>query len=202
MKSFLIRFISAVVLAGIAYFGILFYPEVFLSLVTVLALYELNIHFSRKNWTLFVAYSALIIYGIVSFYEILKFYGWGYAVWLAVTVFSADTFAYLTGSILKGRKLCPSISPNKTISGLIGGVLLSTLSSIYCRNFLELDIQLYAILITIILSVIGDMLESYIKRSVGVKDFLRLIPGHGGLLDRLDSFILSSIFLFMYLSII
>lgn len=201
MKPFLIRFVSAAILAGIAYFGIMFYPAIFLSLVTALALYELNVHFSRHNWAIFVSYSALIIYGTVSFYEILKFYGWGYALWLAVTVFSADTFAYLTGSILKGRKLCPSISPNKTISGLIGGVLLSTMASIYCRDLLELDIQLYVILITILLSVIGDLLESYIKRLVGVKDFLRLIPGHGGLLDRLDSFILSSIFLFVYLSL-
>lgn len=201
MKPFLIRFVSAAILAGIAYFGIMFYPVIFLSLVTALALYELNVHFSRHNWAIFVSYSALIIYGIVSFYEILRFYGWGYSVWLAVTVFSADTFAYVTGSVLKGRKLCPSISPNKTISGLIGGVLLSMMASIYCRNLLELDIQLYVILITIILSVIGDLLESYIKRLVGVKDFLRLIPGHGGLLDRLDSFILSSIFLFVYLSL-
>jgi len=113
-----------------------------------------------------------------------------------------DTFAMLMGSLIGGKKLCPKISPNKTISGSVGGVLWCVLvgACIYlifgCIDsfapFMEVfPIWAYLIVVFIgsIIAQAGDLCESVIKRRAGVSDSGNFIPGHGGLLDRIDSYI-------------
>ncbi len=122
----------------------------------------------------------------------------------------ADTFAYLVGSTFKGKKLCPEISPNKTISGAIGGLIGGLLSSIlvyhlYCvciSSFTGLNFAIspwivFAIIgfICAILTEFGDLVESVIKRKVGIKDMGNLLPGHGGILDRIDGTLFASMFI-------
>ena len=112
-----------------------------------------------------------------------------------------DVFAYFVGSLLKGKKLCPNISPNKTISGaiggLIGGIIGSVLAyyiSVWCginpfENAKTYKVIIFLALSGIALSVVnqvGDLVESYIKRKVGIKDMGNIFPGHGGMLDRVD----------------
>ena len=107
-------------------------------------------------------------------------------------VWAADTFAYFVGSRIGGRKLAPRISPGKTWAGFwggLGGVLLASLVAI---PLLGLDYSftlpmLLLALVTGIASVIGDLFESLIKRHSGAKDSGALIPGHGGVMDRVDS---------------
>lgn len=123
-----------------------------------------------------------------------------------------DTFAYLFGGLIGGKKLAPKISPNKTIAGAVGGllscVLLVTaiyfiLNSIPSVSILLSDYGLAVwkiIIITAIGSVIsqfGDLFESYLKRSAGVKDSGSIFPGHGGMLDRFDSYVFTAPYLFM-----
>ena len=106
-----------------------------------------------------------------------------------------DTFAYFFGSRIGGRKLAPLISPNKTISGALGGIFIPTLICVlvfYDKDSL-LNIILYSILFSIVVQV-GDLIESKFKRICGVKDSSNIIPGHGGLLDRFDG-----IYLFLIL---
>ena len=106
-----------------------------------------------------------------------------------------DTCAYLLGSRIGGRKLAPLISPNKTISGALGGIFIPTLVCVII--FYEKDLLLNIIFYSIFFSCIvqsGDLLESKFKRICGVKDSSNIIPGHGGLLDRFDG-----IFLFLIL---
>ena len=106
-----------------------------------------------------------------------------------------DTCAYLLGSRIGGRKLAPLISPNKTISGALGGIFIPTLVCVII--FYEKDLLLNIIFFSIFFSCIvqcGDLLESKFKRICGVKDSSNIIPGHGGLLDRFDG-----IFLFLIL---
>lgn len=118
-----------------------------------------------------------------------------------VPIFS-DTFAYLTGGIFGGKKLAPKISPNKTISGAVGGLLWCVLLSItvFCVfnsipsmaiMFDNTGITLWKVAIISfvgsILGQMGDLFESYLKRSAGVKDSGNIMPGHGGMLDRFDS---------------
>lgn len=107
-------------------------------------------------------------------------------------VWVADTGAYFTGRALGSRKLLPAVSPNKTIEGLFGGVGAATLLAVVVtiKNHTEMQ-QSVAIIISSVLavlaSVLGDLTESLFKRVAGIKDSGSLLPGHGGVLDRIDS---------------
>ncbi len=131
-----------------------------------------------------------------------------------------DTFAYFVGSIVKGKKLCPKISPNKTISGAIGGLIGGTLGGVLmffisgtaigeylgmgafmpglanCINFICMGA------VCSFATQFGDIFASFIKRIVGIKDYGNLLPGHGGVMDRIDGLIIGGVTLFLYASIL
>lgn len=133
-----------------------------------------------------------------------------------------DTCAFFVGSLLKGKKLCPKISPNKTVSGAIGGLIGGTLggvilyfvsqtavgsflgmgnfgvlsSTFTCVHFLCMG------LVCSIATQLGDLFASYIKRIVGIKDYSNLLPGHGGFMDRIDGLILSGVVIYLYTAIL
>tara|TARA_X000000368_G_scaffold322625_1_gene259760 strand:- start:402 stop:1064 length:663 start_codon:yes stop_codon:yes gene_type:complete len=111
---------------------------------------------------------------------------------IIILIWIFDTFSYLGGSYFKGRKIFPSISKGKTYSGLICGTFASVAiySSAISNINSEQTISYSALFIIIILSFLGDTLVSFLKRSASMKDSGNLLPGHGGFLDRLDSFIL------------
>ncbi|HHW4682254.1 MAG TPA: phosphatidate cytidylyltransferase, partial [Xylella sp.] len=108
------------------------------------------------------------------------------------TVWAADSGAYFAGRLLGKHKLAPRISPNKTLEGGFGGMVagLATASAFGLLNGVstpQLPALLLVALVTILASVIGDLFESLLKRHAGVKDSGSMIPGHGGVLDRIDS---------------
>lgn len=110
----------------------------------------------------------------------------------------ADTFAYFVGSTIRGKKLCPSISPKKTISGGIGGLVGGVIASLLVYFiFIErgeyvstmwVEILMFALagLLGAVLTEFGDLVESVIKRKLGIKDMGNILPGHGGMSDRID----------------
>lgn len=117
-------------------------------------------------------------------------------IWLIfIIAFGTDTCAYFSGNLFGKRKLSPEISPNKTIEGSIGGVLGSViLTSIYSL-LVGIGYIWEIIILTIFTSIIsqmGDLIASKIKRVAGIKDYGNLIPGHGGVLDRFDSIIVTA----------
>ena len=128
-----------------------------------------------------------------------------------------DTFAYLTGGLIEGKKLAPKISPKKTISGAVGGLLwcvllcvtifylLSSIPSI-ASILSDAGIVVWKVIIISflgsIISQLGDLFESYLKRSANVKDSGKILPGHGGMLDRFDSYIFVAPFIFIAFSIL
>ena len=103
---------------------------------------------------------------------------------------ASDTFAYFTGSAIGSHKLCPSISPNKTVEGFLGSVV-GTTASIAALGHLFFGFPLPEMAVLGVLlslfATLGDLVESVIKRHTGIKDSGSLIPGHGGVLDRFDS---------------
>ena len=106
----------------------------------------------------------------------------------------SDTFAYFVGSKIGGKKLCPRLSPKKTWSGAIGGTIGGILSSVIVYFIFKPQINsnspvMFFLLLGIIASIaniFGDLFESFIKRKVGIKDMGKIMPGHGGVLDRID----------------
>lgn len=129
----------------------------------------------------------------------------------AITMLS-DTFAYLVGRTLKGPKLAPSISPNKTISGSIGGLIGGIAGSmivyalVYNINSWQAILSMHNLtwwhfliigLIGSMVSQMGDLVESKIKRNANIKDSGNILPGHGGMLDRIDAMIFCVTFLYI-----
>lgn len=139
-----------------------------------------------------------------------------YAVTALATPWLADGGAYFGGSFLGKHKLCPKISPKKTVegavSGVIAGALLSLLIGVVFERFFFTGgetVDYFALglfgLLGSLISIVGDLSFSLIKRSIGIKDYGSLIPGHGGMLDRFDSVIFSSpllLILIMFMPII
>lgn len=115
---------------------------------------------------------------------------------LLCVVWSADTFAYLAGTWLGGPKLLPAASPNKTWTGLLAGLGFGAASGILVASLFGIDpaLALAAALPTALMAVAGDLVMSLAKRRFGVKDAGTLIPGHGGVLDRVDALMLATIF--------
>jgi phosphatidate cytidylyltransferase len=126
-----------------------------------------------------------------------------WALFLIATVWAGDISAFSVGSLLGKHKLYPKISPKKTFEGLIGGVIGSVIVALAFRQLFIPQLGMEnCILIGVGLAVfgqLGDFTESMLKRSAQVKDSGSLIPGHGGMLDRLDSFLFSAPFLYYFL---
>ncbi|MBQ8677018.1 MAG: phosphatidate cytidylyltransferase [Alphaproteobacteria bacterium] len=139
-----------------------------------------------------------IAIGIGSIMALYREYGVNIVLWYVALVWAVDIGGYLFGSTLKGPKLAPRISPNKTWAGLFGGMLLAVLVSVgalWCAG--EIKYVANAVILAAILTVIaqiGDLIESAIKRHLGLKDSSNLIPGHGGVFDRVDGLIFAAPF--------
>ena len=129
-----------------------------------------------------------------------------------------DTFAYVVGSIFKGPKLCPKISPKKTISGAIGGLIFGLIGILalflifntnesfakFCnqlKNFNAFSIVLLGVLGSLF-SQAGDLFESFIKRKTNLKDSGNILPGHGGIMDRMDGIIFNALLTFVFMCVI
>jgi phosphatidate cytidylyltransferase len=126
---------------------------------------------------------------------------WRVTLLLAI-VMTSDTFAYFTGSAFGRHKLAPLVSPGKTVEGLAGGLVGGVVAALVVRQFGLPQLPLMAAIgLGIVVSafgVAGDLVESLIKRWSGVKDSGRLFPGHGGMLDRLDSLLFGAPVLYYY----
>ncbi|AUM96209.1 TPA: phosphatidate cytidylyltransferase [Clostridium botulinum] len=133
-----------------------------------------------------------------------------YLVWLIfISAWLCDTTAYYVGKYLGKNKLCPKVSPKKTIEGSIGGIIgASVACTIFGTAIFKFGVNIeiiHYILIGLICGIVcqfGDLVASSIKRYAGVKDYSNLIPGHGGILDRFDSILFSSVAVYYYLTFI
>jgi len=122
-------------------------------------------------------------------------------IWLLIIVAFTDVGAFFVGKSIGKTQFSPT-SPNKTLEGVIGGVFFATIAGAFYAYSLDLDTLFTTIFIsfvTAIASIFGDLFESYLKREAGVKDSGTLLPGHGGVLDRLDGYLFGSIIMLIAL---
>ncbi len=123
-------------------------------------------------------------------------------IWLIfIIAFGTDTFAYVAGNLFGKNKLCPELSPKKTIEGSIGGILGSTILTLIYSIYMNLDNIVQLIILSIIVSAmcqLGDLFASKVKRISGIKDYGFIMPGHGGVLDRFDSIIVCAPLIYYY----
>lgn len=119
---------------------------------------------------------------------------------LFILIWSSDTFAYLTGKFFGKHKMAPKISPKKTWEGYIGGVVLTLIFAFFVEKYYP-ELRANWIIVGFLVALfapIGDLVESQLKRTFAVKDSGNIIPGHGGVLDRLDSFIICVPVVYLY----
>ena len=124
-------------------------------------------------------------------------------IWLLIVIFANDTGAFYTGTFFGKRRFSPNISPNKTIEGSLGGAASAmAVGFIFCQIFFhDLSLSFLTIPASFMLAVagqIGDLFESAMKRSSSIKDSGRILPGHGGMLDRIDGLLLAIPVLYVY----
>ena len=190
--------------------------KIVLFLVLLVSIKCLLFLFNENQTTLssYSKYVYLIGYIILPFLLITKipFGKVGYNPKIIISIFiliwTNDTFAYIVGKSIGKRKLFEKVSPKKTIEGFVGGVVFAVLASYiiskYYIKIVESNIFIWIItaLIVSIFGTIGDLIESKFKRIAGVKDSGRIMPGHGGILDRLDSVIFATPIIFLFYQIL
>jgi phosphatidate cytidylyltransferase len=169
--------------------------------------------FSQRNFPLnFLAkYVYLLGYIILPFIIITKlpFGVQGYNPKIIISIFlliwTNDTFAYIVGKSIGKHKLFERISPKKTIEGFVGGVVFAIITSLLISKYYiqgATNIWIGIAFIVGVFGTIGDLIESKFKRIAGVKDSGKIMPGHGGILDRLDSVIFVAPFVFLFYQIL
>lgn len=184
------------------------YVEIFYVIFALVALFLFLFYFQKikvEKFSYMVAFTMLISFSMNCFFEIRNNYTHG-LYYLCLTLAASwlsDAGAYFVGVTLGKHKLCPSISPKKTIEGAVGGVVITAIIfSLACFGYklvlgwngTEISVNyIVAVLFSLAascLAIIGDLVASLIKRQVDIKDFGNIMPGHGGLMDRFDSVLL------------
>lgn len=197
-KELLIRAVSALVLLPLV-LGVIWYDGVALTLFLVIAALFMArewLQFAGKGfkplwWLGGLIYIGLPLYAIHWLRDQADGVMWAY--YALFVVFAMDVGGFFAGRLIGGAKLAPKISPKKTWSGLLGGV---TLSLVIGFGFFtwgsigsSLSVMLVASGVFAVWSQVGDLFESHLKRKAGLKDSGALIPGHGGILDRVDGLV-------------
>ncbi|MGL9718118.1 MAG: phosphatidate cytidylyltransferase [Wolbachia sp.] len=205
-NNFIVRVLSSIVLLLIFSFATYFSDLSFYLLIfsiAVLSSFEWY-NLTRGNRILYVFALLLIALPNASLIYLYNLPQGKYAlVWLILTIWSIDITAYLFGKNFGGARICPIISPGKTWSGLLGAILAGIVCTIFGSIFLGLFSIFYSPIIGLVIAILaqlGDFTESLIKRAYNVKDSGSMIPGHGGVLDRMDSFIFTAPLVAIYIS--
>ena len=183
----------------VLFVGVVFFAEVFRNRTTPIA---------NVATTLTGAFYVALPMALMAIMPLLltDFSGWKalYFLFYLFLVWGNDVFAYLAGVTMGRHKMCERLSPKKSWEGFVGGVAGSLAVGALAAYCLDESYAMWmglAIVVSLS-SVVGDLVESMFKRDAGVKDSGNLIPGHGGILDRFDAFILSAPFAFIYLIIV
>jgi len=196
-----IKFLAIMVTLGIAFSSTL---STAWSILSTYAVFLLVIHFLKKiKFETGSFYIRTLIYIGVSFRALLeiRYHSLSLFIFLITIVILTDSMAYFTGRFFGKHKLAPKISPKKTIEGAIGGWLFGASFAIGFGLATELFAQMWVLIALAVflpvLSQIGDLVASALKRQYDIKDFGNMFPGHGGVMDRVDSQMLAAILIYV-----
>ena len=200
MNKTLKRALSGAVYVAIMWFGTSFQGtfHILFFLILLLSLYEM--YKLRKGKTSFMSY----LYVIIPLSLIHKI-DTELILFMFILTWTFDTFAYLIGVKFGKHKILPSVSPRKSWEGFFGGFTFTIIASYLTYIYFDFESFKLTLIISIILpftATIGDFTESYYKRQAGVKDSGNFIPGHGGILDRMDAFMISIPILYIFTKLI
>ena len=178
----------------------------FLVFLLPLVLINNNEKYNIKD-ALYLMASTLFLSISFNTFILIENMGVVYIIYLALITIITDTFAYVGGNLIGKHKLCPKISPNKTVEGALVGSLVGTIISVMFYSLIITTNEniLVVVLITLLFTIIGqfgDLVFSSIKRYYKVKDYSNIIPGHGGILDRLDSLIFVALTFILFINIL
>lgn len=178
----------------------------FFGAVLVSLLYLFNIE-HRKLEDAMATITGIVYVVFFSFHvTLVEQTQYGILIWLVVlTAFGTDIMAYFSGFLFGKHKLCPKISPKKTIEGAVGGTLGSIILSGLFGFFFAPEVLVHCLIIGLlggIVSQFGDLTASIFKRKMGIKDYGNLIPGHGGILDRFDSVLFTGPLVYYYIVLV
>ncbi|MFZ5608900.1 MAG: phosphatidate cytidylyltransferase [Pseudomonadota bacterium] len=171
---------------------------IFLTLLALLLMLAAAVRLDRNSFWLALGllYIGLPIHAVLWLRALPAPMGLVVTLWLLLVVWATDSAAYFAGRGLGGPKLLPSISPKKTWSGFFGGLVAAAMVGALMDAALDLSASAPALagasMAVSLIAQVGDALESALKRAMGVKDSGRIIPGHGGLFDRLDGLLLAA----------
>ena len=195
------RILSSVIIVAIAFFFIIkgsFFYIFFLLVFFFITSFEW--YKMTKNKSYFLFGLIFLIVSFLSAFLLRNIYLDDFVLVILICI-STDIGGFVFGKIFKGPKLT-KISPNKTYSGMIGSFFLSIISSLFYVNYYDLvywtdDVILIAVILISSISQIGDLTVSYFKRKSKIKNTGKIIPGHGGLLDRIDGMLFAIPFAFI-----
>ena len=203
-----LKYFMYILITGAVVLGIFFNVIIWIGAIIVTAAFlELLIVNFFKNKAFFLqGLSSLLLFSFMAVGFIVFIYRFNYSfllfIYFQVLVF--DGFCQITGQVFGKHQLAPKISFAKTVEGLIGGWLFCLIAAMLAANWINISLPvaiLYGIL-TGLSSFAGDMLASWYKRKVNIKDYSNWLPGQGGFLDRFDSFLMTgSIYYLLYISI-
>ncbi len=198
----LLMICDLIIMLGAYLWSTEFYTMAIIFSIVIVLMYMI---FNNKNKIEDIFASLFILmYVPVLMGNIIRIVDQRYVWLLYLTAWGSDTFAYLVGSLIGSHKMksIGHISPNKTIEGSIGGVIGAIILNLIYIHFASLNISTSLVIIfsivAAILSQVGDLVASFIKRQTGIKDFGDLIPGHGGIMDRFDSMIFIAPLLYLF----
>ena len=200
--------ISFSFITGEIYFAAFILTVSILLLLTYILTIQTKEFFFIIEQLFSTVFGLLYVSWLVGYLILLRYFPQGNKIsfFLYFVTWSRDVGAFCIGSLFKGHKISPKISPNKTFEGTIGGVVACVLAVIFIKQVLLNDLSYYdCIYLGILLGIggqIGDLCESVFKRAANVKDSGSLIPGQGGILDTFDSFIFTAPMLYYYLKFV